>query len=439
MSKNRKVFLSFLGNTNYKPCNYYWKEKTNKVNNVRFIQEASAKLFCNEWRQDDRILIFLTDQARNRNWEDADHIKDICTGEKESHEGLKNRLKKLNLEPKIEDINIPDGISKHENPDDSGLWEIFIKVYNQLRENDRVYLDITHAFRFLPMLVMVLINYAKFLKSITVEQITYGAFEANPDSDDKPIINLTQFSELQEWTEAVSAFSDYGRTKKIVNKLDNQKHNQLIDALLKVETNFITVRGQRILHEDYPKIKSNFENLKEEETVSPLKPILNVIKDKINIFEKAHPKNTTVQNSINNTLNAVKWCIDHDLIQQGITLLQESLVTIILIENSINYSDENKRKAINAAFHIYENQLPFEKWKEEAKKEESFINGLISNNKNSLVKLLYNEFKELTQLRNDLNHGGYSKNMDGKKIASALYELYDKILKEVYSYYNLLY
>jgi hypothetical protein len=37
----RKVFLSFLGTTNYFPCNYY-REGHELVKNIRFVQEAEV-------------------------------------------------------------------------------------------------------------------------------------------------------------------------------------------------------------------------------------------------------------------------------------------------------------------------------------------------------------------------------------------------------------
>ena len=33
-----------------------------------------------------------------------------------------------------------------------------------MQDGDELYFDLTHGFRYLPMLVMVLINYSKFLK-----------------------------------------------------------------------------------------------------------------------------------------------------------------------------------------------------------------------------------------------------------------------------------
>lgn len=52
---------------------------------------------------------------------------------------------------------IPEGRNEQE------MWEIFQKVYGQMHEGDELYIDLTHAFRYLPMLVLVLSNYAKLI------------------------------------------------------------------------------------------------------------------------------------------------------------------------------------------------------------------------------------------------------------------------------------
>ena len=87
------VMLAFLGIQDYLHCNYYLNGE--KVSNVRFIQEAIARLFCKGWTEEDRIVIFLTKDAKDRNWVDNGHTG--RDGEPLEMEGLKHRLKRLDL------------------------------------------------------------------------------------------------------------------------------------------------------------------------------------------------------------------------------------------------------------------------------------------------------------------------------------------------------
>ena len=62
-----KIYLSFLGTTDYLPCTYF-RENVGEVENVRFLQEAMISLFCSDWTQEDRIRIFVTDTAESKIW-----------------------------------------------------------------------------------------------------------------------------------------------------------------------------------------------------------------------------------------------------------------------------------------------------------------------------------------------------------------------------------
>lgn len=58
--------LSFLGAGKYLEAYYVYNE--NKTSKPRqFIQEALTELLCKEWTREDKIIILLTETARNKN------------------------------------------------------------------------------------------------------------------------------------------------------------------------------------------------------------------------------------------------------------------------------------------------------------------------------------------------------------------------------------
>src|SRR5690625_1692057 len=183
----RKVFISFLGTGRYKPC-VYKSHDGEKSRVVEYVQEAILDLYCREYGEGDKAFFFLTQQAEKQHWDKLEGV----LGERE-----------FQIVPVK---NLPDGHTEKE------IWDIFELVYSHLEEEDRVILDVTHGFRSLPMLQIVLLNYARSLKNITVEHILYGAFESLgiplfkideeiPDPADRevPILNLTSFSAIQSW------------------------------------------------------------------------------------------------------------------------------------------------------------------------------------------------------------------------------------------------
>ena len=133
--KPRKVFLSFLGlghpETGYKESSYIDKEKNKIVEKVKYVQNAIVEI------EEDKF--------------DEKYI--FCTAEV-----LKKRFNELEEEKGYTYKSIE--IKKGENEEE--IWDIFQKVYDILEENDEVTFDVTHGFRFLPMLGLLLLQHAKF-------------------------------------------------------------------------------------------------------------------------------------------------------------------------------------------------------------------------------------------------------------------------------------
>ena len=126
------LFLSFLGTSNYLPCTYSLGDLEGK--NVRFVQEALARIFCKQWKGDDRIIVFTTDDAITKNWRDGGHKDE----EGNPYEGLETRLSSLGLQCEIRKVMIPEGHTAED------IWLIFNQVCAQINESDTVFFDITH-------------------------------------------------------------------------------------------------------------------------------------------------------------------------------------------------------------------------------------------------------------------------------------------------------
>ena len=141
------------------------REKAVHIYPTRFIQQASLELVgANGWTEEDRVIIFLTKKARELNWNKTiTERKRYGKDTPEPYKGLEAVLQEMNLKAQVEDKDIKDGMNKEE------IWEVFQTIYDTLQEGDELHLDLTHSFRFLPMLLLVLGNYAKFLKGITIK------------------------------------------------------------------------------------------------------------------------------------------------------------------------------------------------------------------------------------------------------------------------------
>ena len=413
----RKVYMAFLGTNDYIPCTYFSDDK--EAEDVRFVQEATLKLFCNDWSGNDRILIFTTDEAEQKNWHDNGH-KDRKTGKLLTRKGLNQCIENLNLSAPFKNVPIPDGQSEAE------IWEIFRIVLDQLTQGDEIVFDITHAFRSIPMLAIVVLNYAKIMKDITIQGIYYGAFEAlgsiqeansiPVDERRVQILNLTSFDQLMEWSFAINRFIEAGDAAHISRLANNSARSVLSKTkgdnrtahflrkiagdLDKFTKALSTCRGLDISH-IVSSLRKNIKQLEDSDYVppEPFQPVFKQIKDQMGRFKG---------NPILDGISAARWCLDHSLIQQGYTILQETLVSYFILKIGQNQENPEYREIAGQSVTIYLGKLDRTKWKKASADNEKITRELLKfyKGRNELIKI----FRNISKDRNDLNHAGHNKN-----------------------------
>lgn len=234
---SRKVFISFLGTTEYMPVYYTINGKRVTNHQTRFIQEALITHFCYGWGKDDAVMIFRTEKSNNDNWKDRTtydgrHLKGLQSIllEMIAEKRLKANLNAETSEAAsdIDTYMIPEGFVEEQ------VWTIFAKVFNKLQPGDHVWFDMTHAFRSIPLFAIVLFNYSRILKDVTIEGVHYGAFEAlgpifevrqKSDAEkaelEAPIVDMTPVVNLQLINMAAQNFKDFGSLVSTATQLLN--------------------------------------------------------------------------------------------------------------------------------------------------------------------------------------------------------------------------
>lgn len=369
-----------------------------------------------EWTKNDAVYIFLTTGekgSRQSNWIDSES----------GLEGLKSSLNRLGLECQINDIDIPDGNSEEE------IWQIFEIMFNHLEKNDKLYIDITHSFRYLPLLLVVLVNYAKFLKNISIDSITYGNWESrNEEKNEAPIISLASFTLLQDWTTAAKDFIDYGKASKIVDLLSNYrskvKEGKVISDFEKklkdLEGIFYTVRGAKIINgRIFKDINLSLDYLNDNTNIKPLIPITEKLKEKIGPFN-------TSEDIMNGFISA-NWCINHGLIQQAFTIAQETIISRFCIYAELNFKNKSHRKIVSSILSVAKTKIIFKK--EDLDDEQiKLVNKLL---KDEFVLEIADPYRELTKYRNNINHAGFIGDDDWNVFEKCFQKFFQKCLAAI--------
>ena len=439
--------VSFLGTTNYLQCRYELDGV--KSEPVRFVQEVIADQLFQEFSPEDKILIFFTEDykddkgnvvltgSKTMNWEDNGQSS---TKEDIEKRGLEGILKSKPYGQCVEGCPINAGF------DQEGVWNIFETVYGKLQEGDRVYFDVTHAFRSIPMFSTVLFNYAQFMKGIELCRVCYGAFEKlgptykvrqeipNPEDREVPILDLSSIIQLQELTNIAHDFLSYGQISGIGKRLKENatgksvnQAGQLVRHIADFTDSIIACKLNKFESSDIiKKIRDDFSVLKKYiANIEPQRILVSEMEEKLSSFRP--------NGGFANYQAAVNWLLNYDVfIIQAYIVAEESLITevckrykdrlsIIKQKNKDEDVQVQRRNFVSSLLGI----------QEAVYQNTDSLHGVLSDYKpladelikEKLVIELRTPYQKLSGLRNKLCHG---KNADEKV------EKYKKDLKDLY-------
>jgi CRISPR-associated Csx2 family protein len=430
-----KLFISFLGTSRYLECCYQFGDEISAP--VRFVQEHTIKQICDQWEHDDRIVIFTTVEAKKKNWHDNGHG--------DTKQGLATRLAELGLKASVNMVEIPAGHNEEQ------IWEIFSLVLEQIHRNNEVVFDITHAFRSIPLLAMVILNYAKVVRKARLIGIYYGAFEvlgaphevekSLPDPYDRvaPIMDLTPLDRLLDWSFAVDKLLKAGDATAIraltrasvAPLLKESKGNhqaakafqRLGDELQQFTLNLTTCRVKEI-GANAIRLQGLLAECGQTSLTNPLKPLIAEIEKEIAPFD---------QDPVRDGIHAAKWCLTHHLIQQGLTILNETLITWCLVTagEGQRLDDSKARSIASQAMDIVKRKRPEHEWIGNAQNDLTFTRRLIRSIQEwpGVEDVAY----VVREYRNDINHGGtdkYSKDAASfrEKLSESLKKMETKLI-----------
>jgi len=397
-----RKFLSFLGTTDYEECTYEYGDLEKEQCYTKYIQEALLKIICKDWTKNDTAVIFLTERAEKENWY--------------NQQNEKRRLKIIleNLDINIKPVSIPEGRTEDE------IWQIFNIISNVIDDEDEIVFDITHSFRSIPMLALVVLNYVKIVKNATILGIYYGEYDRNEAKiRAMPIIDLTPLNEILEWSQAVNVFLKYGisgpfrdiSTRQLGPHLKSEQWardtRKFIDSLNNLTMCLYTCRGKaasgvgtykKSISSAVNAVNNNIERIKaidEDIQIKPLIPLMEKIEKRLEIFKG--------NDNLSVGIASVQWSIENNLIQQAYTALDETIKTYVCEKFGLDSSDVNNREEIaQKALRLKGQRKPEEEW--DVKKEYwHMVKNIVEKLDDEIVSIS----NTINLKRNDINHFGF--------------------------------
>ncbi len=330
--------LSFLGTgprDGYQPTTYI-KHDGSKSCETHLFSEAVAKLYT-----PDQVIVFITPLVQK------------------DEKGYLEYLRKV-LGPEFSTRDIPNGNSEAE------LWEIFQTCTDAVEVNDEIILDITQAFRSIPLLVFIVAAYLRQVKGVTLKHIIYGAFEARDvETNQTPIFDLTPFVELLDWMNAVNVFQCSGDARPIagLKGVGNIKDSltTLSEALL---TNR-TLEAQQAVSR-FTRQLTNPQNLSRQP--APFHILTDQLKDTYQEMSVNRP-NENPKESLKAQYVQIKWYVENQHYLQAITLIREWLISWEFLQTNPEdpgwLGSENRESAeetLNDRFHANSTKPLDELW-----------------------------------------------------------------------------
>lgn len=401
----RKVFISFLGTNNYLQTHYVIEGKKTKKP-VRFIQEALADHLCTNWSGKDKILIFYTKESCKKNWDDNGQERIIEDREVEKI-GLCNILSKKTYSSIVEHYEIHEGFSEKE------VWETFNTVYSKIQNGDELYVDITHAFRSIPLFASILLQYSQFMKGTRIKKVQYGAFEKlGPSYKVKemaleqrvsPVVDLTGLVQLQELTSIANNFTECGKISGLsLENCDNKRIKNVLAELDKetrkledyILTNKVSRIEEGIFAEEIVKLANKIIN--NPNSTEPQRDILIRLCQKVSRFKKNGGKD--------NVLAAIEWAHDNNMVLQAYTLAEELIITLgcEYFHSHNPYEDDTDwRLYISSLFAIKQKDIDSKNYEGKLKEHADLTDTLLAVD---VVKGLHENYRLLSSNRNILCH-----------------------------------
>lgn len=376
--------ISFLGTGKYETVTYCWQGRECQTH---LFPEAVARIF-----EPEELFLLVTPTAKEHE-QGRENFRVLC-----------ERLGDL-----VHPVDIPEGKSPEE------LWQIFERCAEIVSDGDEILLDITHAFRSIPMIVFAVAAYLRRTKKVNIQHIVYGAYEARDDRNLVPIFDLTPLLDLLDWLSGAEFFlrrSDAALLAEHLRQIHRTAWQQRLGKQLPTKLQSLggaLANLSQALHLARPRdvmrcassLLSELDAVKPEveKWAKPFGVVLEQVRAEAEKFAHEKPDQLDAEN-LSKQLALIEHYLDKGLTMQAVTLAREWVVSWVALQRGEgdwldrNYRECEIERALNdAARKLRGEQTHVPEWFEGIPQSEQ------------VAKV----WDWLTKLRNDLAHCGMRK------------------------------
>ncbi len=179
------------------------------IGTVKSMWEEVYRVFCEKHGKelDENIYLDLAESSSK-----ASYTSELSIPHKEKIEEVLGKNSHISL--------IKYGLSDSEL--DYNISTI-LSLEKFLQSGDELYVDVTHSFRSMPLLLMNTLIYLQNIskKKVKIVGILYGMSEMISELKYAPIVNLKKALEVNNWISGAYSFSEFGNAQKICELLQD--------------------------------------------------------------------------------------------------------------------------------------------------------------------------------------------------------------------------
>lgn len=241
------------------------------------------------------------------------------------------------------------------------LWNnfsILLEMSKSFQAGDEVYVDITHAFRSIPIMSFVMTEFASQVSDIDFKLagMYYGMFEYSQDPKNAnqgitPIVDLSIIYELHQWIRAIDAMKNYGNLDPLVKLLhSNSDSEHKVDKIFTQLNNNIKIANLASIKQFVSNASAKINELKNSKN-----PIVKLLSGDIIAFVERLNK----ERMSDFQFELAKWFHENKQYALSYMALSEAIVTknaelIGVDRETMDYRDKDLQRRIKSIEHPYD-------------------------------------------------------------------------------------
>ncbi len=284
------------------------------------------------------------------------------------------------------------------------------------------------------MLGLACLQYAGTLRNAVLEGVYYGAFEAkDAESNTAPIFDLTPFVQLMDWSRAVSEFTKFGSCQTLYREIragtgreKDRKRNLLRTLAGDLEKTGRVIAGCRgkaiFLDPPWERIPGHLEKLRRgsDPLLTAFAPLMDLIAEKIALLRMGQIAGS---DEVRRGLGAVRWCLEHDMVQQAYSILYESMVTYLCQVSGMDFKNDKERQLVAQCPKALE--LPKDEWRGPVAAQEAHVQEVRDRVRPEILRL----FGDFSGWCRDIMHCKLRSDKDFEVLKKKVTDSFNKFLE----------